>query len=127
MRSKVRVLIADDNRLVADTIAMVLQGSGFESVVQYGGEEALDAARTAHFDILVTDVMMDPVNGVQTAIAFKQIHPEAKVVLVSGNERAAELLLDAVRIGYEFPVLAKPFHPHELLAEINAVSVPASL
>lgn len=127
MGSKGRVLIVDDHQLVADTIALVLKGSGFETVVKYDGNEALDAARSAEFDILVTDVMMGPINGVQTAIAFKQIQPEARVILISGNEKSAELLLDAVRAGHEFLVLAKPFHPHELLAEVHAVSVPGSL
>ena len=127
MQSKLRVLVVDDNQLVADTVRSVLVARGFEAVVAYSGEDALNVARSGHFDILVTDVMMEPMNGIQTAIAFRHINPQGRVILMSGNERAANLLLDAVRTGYEFPVLAKPFHPHELFSEISAISVPPLL
>lgn len=127
MQRKIRVLVVDDNQSVADTARLVLVDRGYEAEVAYSGEDALDLARSAHFDILVTDVMMEPMNGIQTAIAFRHINPQGRVVLMSGNERAANLLLDAVRTGHEFPVLAKPFHPQELFSEISAISVPPLL
>lgn len=122
-----RILVVDDNQSVADSVRLVLVNRGFEANVAYNGEDALDLARSTHFDILVTDVMMEPMNGIQIAIAFQHINPQGRVVLMSGNERAANLLLDAVRTGYEFPVLAKPFHPNELFSEISAIGAPPLL
>ena len=123
MQNKVRILVVDDNQSVADSVRLVLADRGFDAAVAYSGEEALNLARSVRFDILVTDVMMEPMNGIQTAIAFRHINPQGRVILMSGNEQAANLLLDAVRTGHEFPVLAKPFQPRELFTEISAISL----
>lgn len=113
--SKGRVLVIDDDQLVADTLAMVLNVSGYDAVAVYSGEHGLELARHTAYDHLITDVMMEPMNGIQVSLAMRAISPECKVLLLSGNERTASLLAEAVRDGHAFEILAKPAHPSVVL------------
>ena len=114
-----RVLVVDDDELVATTTCMILNRCGFSSVPAFNAEDALLLANESAFDTLLTDVMMEPTNGVQLAVAFHALRPNAQVILFSGNEAAAVLLLDAARKGYDFPVLAKPIDPKVLIDQIR--------
>lgn len=116
---KTRVLVIDDDPRVADTLAMVLNASGFDAVSAYSGEHGLELARQVAYDHLVTDVMMEPMNGIQAALAISHIQPTCRVLLISGNERTANLLAEAVRDGYEFEILAKPVHPTVILDRLR--------
>jgi DNA-binding NtrC family response regulator len=117
---KLKVLVIDDDNSVADTLVMVLNFSGFEAIAAYSGEHALDLARMEPCDHLVTDVMMEPMNGIQAAIAIQAICPDCTVLLMSGNERTSQLLVDAVRDGYQFDILPKPVHPTVILDRLRA-------
>ncbi|HXS77996.1 MAG TPA: response regulator [Terracidiphilus sp.] len=103
-------------------MGLVLDQSGFHSTVAHSSDQALHLARSAQFDILLSDVIMEPIDNSQLAIAFQAIHPAARIFLISGNERAAALLLDAIRSGYDFPIFAKPISPEELLAVLRVAS-----
>lgn len=119
---KLKVLVIDDDLNVADTLAMVLNFSGYSAVAAYSGEQALDLARQEACDHLVTDVMMEPMNGIQAAVAIQAICPGCKVLLMSGNERTSQLLAEAVRDGYDFEILAKPVHPTVILERLRSDS-----
>lgn len=117
--SKIRVLVIDDDPKVADTLAMVLNFSGFDATAVYSGESALELARLSRFDKVVTDVMMEPMTGIQAALALSHIHPDCQILLMSGNERAAHLLQDAADAGHNFDILAKPVHPSVILDRLR--------
>jgi DNA-binding NtrC family response regulator len=121
---KPKVLVIDDDPIVADTLAMVLNISGYEAVATYSGEQALELARHADYDHLVTDVMMEPMNGIQVSLAMQVISPKCKVLLISGNSRTADILADAVRDGHEFEILAKPVHPSVILDLLRSTQAP---
>ena len=112
----------DDDVAVADTLGMVLNSSGFEATVAYSGESALELASKTVFDNVVTDVMMEPMNGIQAALAISHIHPECQVLLISGNERTAQVLQDAIDAGHQFTIFAKPVHPTTILDHLRAAS-----
>jgi DNA-binding response OmpR family regulator len=116
---KPRVLVIDDDHSVADTLAMVLNVSGFDAVVAYSGEQGVELARVGLYDSLVTDVMMERMNGIQAAVAIRHTHPECRVLLISGNEATAQLLAEAVSAGHDFPILAKPVHPTVVLESLG--------
>jgi len=116
---KARVLVIDDDCNVADTLAMVLKFGGYDADVAYSGEHGLELARQSTYDYLLTDVMMEPMNGIQVALAMRAICPQCKVLLISGNQRTSQLLADAVRDGYEFEILAKPVHPTVILERLR--------
>ena len=124
--SKTRVLVIDDDPKVADTLVMVLNFSGYDAVAAYSGERALELARLSPFDKLITDVMMEPMTGIQAALALSDIHPNCQILLMSGNERTAQLLQEAANAGHTFEILAKPMHPSMLLDRLREQPPPVS-
>ena len=66
--TKPKVLVADDERVIADTLAMILNQSGFEARAVYSGERALELAATLKPDMLISDVIMADLNGIDAAM-----------------------------------------------------------
>jgi DNA-binding response OmpR family regulator len=114
------VLVVDDERAIADTLAVILSRSGFTALTAYDGESALELARTVPPELLLSDVMMGPgMNGIQLAQALVKEVPDCKVLLFSGHAATRDLLDQAQTEGHKFTVLSKPLHPADLLARIN--------
>jgi DNA-binding response OmpR family regulator len=114
-----RVLVADDENLIADTLAQILNASGFEAQTAYSGEQALEMATFINPDVLIADVIMGGMNGVETAISIRKMLPRCKVILCSGQVASESLLRKAEEQGYNFDLLFKPVHPRQLLARLN--------
>ncbi len=110
-----RVLVVDDEHLVADTLALILKGKGFEARAAYSGEEAAELSLTWAPDAVITDVLMGPMDGASLAIYLSQALPNCKVLLMSGHPGTVDLLNAAKSQGHEFPILAKPVPPNEIL------------
>jgi CheY-like chemotaxis protein len=116
---KPKILVVDDERVIADTLAMILNQSGFEAVAVYSGEKAVELASTFVPDMLITDVIMADLNGIDAAIRIRALLPQIKILLFSGQAATADLLEKARAQGYEFEILAKPVHPHDLLTKLR--------
>ena len=116
---KPKVLVADDERVIADTLAIILNQSGFEASAVYSGEKAVETARVFKPDMLISDVIMADMNGIDAAIRIRTMLPSCKILLFSGQAATADLL-DRARVqGHEFEILAKPVHPQDLLARLR--------
>jgi CheY-like chemotaxis protein len=74
-------------------------------------------------DVLISGVVMDEMTGIDAAIEIRNVLPQCRVLLVSGNNRTAELLKDAHERGHDFDILAKPVHPSVIIDRLNAMSV----
>jgi CheY-like chemotaxis protein len=118
--AKPKVLIADDEPVIADTLVMILNQSGFEARAVYSGELALELASTFEPDMLISDVIMADLNGIDAAIRIRALLPLIKILLFSGQAATADLLEKARAKGHEFEILAKPVHPQDLLAKLRA-------
>ena len=116
---KPKVLVADDERVIADTLAMILNQSGFNARAVYSGESALELASTFEPDMLISDVIMDDLTGIDAAIRIREQLPRIKILLFSGQAATADLLEKARAQGYEFEILAKPVHPQDLLTKLR--------
>lgn len=116
--TQTRVLVVDDERLLADTTAAILRRAGFNAKTAYDGFGALEMMASFHPDCLLTDVMMPGMNGVELAIAITKIHPGTKILLFSGQAGILEILEDSKAKGFEFPLLAKPVHPTKLIERL---------
>ncbi|MBV8113585.1 MAG: response regulator [Silvibacterium sp.] len=116
---KPKVLVADDERVIADTLAIILNQSGFEATAVYTGERAVEIARTLQPDMLISDVIMTDLNGIDAAIRIREMLPACKILLFSGQAATADLLDRARNQGHEFEILAKPVHPQDLLARLR--------
>ena len=112
-------LIVDDEMVIANTLAAILKKSGFACMAAYSGEDALKMAAIVPPDLLLSDVAMPGMSGVDLAIAIKRSTPDCKVLLFSGHASAAGMLARARDAGYDFTILQKPLHPKELLAHIS--------
>ena len=117
---KPKVLVADDERVIADTLAIILNQSGFEATAVYTGEKAVEIARTLRPDMLISDVIMTDLNGIDAAIRIREMLPGCKILLFSGQAATADLLDRARNQGHEFEILAKPVHPQDLLARLRS-------
>ncbi|MGH9604135.1 MAG: response regulator [Terracidiphilus sp.] len=118
--TKPKVLVADDERVIADTLAMILNQSGFDARAVYSGENALELAHIFEPDMLISDVIMADLNGIDAAIRIRALLPAIKILLFSGQAATADLLEKARTKGYEFEILAKPVHPQDLLSRLRA-------
>jgi CheY-like chemotaxis protein len=116
-----KILVVDDERLIADTLTSILAGSGFEATAAYSAREALEwIARSGCPDILLSDVMMPDLNGVELAKKVSGDCSHTAVTLITGNSYTPELLRKAESEGYKFKMLPKPIHPKTLLAHLHA-------
>ena len=113
------ILIVDDEERLADTMTEILNMSGFCAFTAYEGETALKIAEELHPDFLLTDVVMPGMNGVELAIAVRQMRPETVILLFSGQAGTIDLLEDARSSGYSFEVLEKPMHPVRLIEHLK--------
>jgi CheY-like chemotaxis protein len=117
--AKPKVLVADDERVIADTLAMILNQSGFEARAVYSSEKALEAVPIFKPDMLISDVIMGELNGIDAAIQIRELLPNIKILLFSGQAATADLLEKARAQGYAFEILAKPVHPQDLLNKLR--------
>jgi DNA-binding response OmpR family regulator len=120
---KAFAFVVDDEEVIASTLALILQSSGFDAVAFTQPLKALAAAETRCPDFLITDVMMPVLNGVDLAVQFKAIYPQCRVLLFSGAISTGHLLDDARVQGHEFHILAKPVHPSELLNKLKQMGL----
>ena len=84
-RSQPLVLVVDDERVIADTLSMILSRSGFSTMTAYDGANALGLARNRRPDLLISDVMMPGMTGIELAITVTETIPGCKVLLFSGQ------------------------------------------
>jgi DNA-binding response OmpR family regulator len=115
------VLVADDERLIADTMTEILKRSGFNAVCAYDGLSALELALQVNPDFVVTDVVMPHMNGVQLAIAVRKALPATEILLLSGQAGITEIVEGGRQEGYLFELIAKPIHPEKLLQRLRTL------
>ena len=117
------VYVVDDEKIISDTLAMILTQSGFSAVAFEDPVKALAAAAEGTPpDLLISDVMMPGMSGIELAIQFNKCYPQCKVLLFSGQVATADMLEAAKLQGYQFEVLQKPVHPSDLLAKLRLIS-----
>jgi DNA-binding response OmpR family regulator len=120
-RFRPMVLIVDDERLIADTLCAILTQSGFACMTAYDGESALDLVHVIPPQLLITDVAMPGMNGIDLAVGVKELVPDCQVLLFSGQAATVDLLADPKYAFHNFVLLSKPLHPRQLLAHISTL------
>jgi CheY-like chemotaxis protein len=116
-----RILIVDDERRIADTSALILQSAGYHTQTAYDGAAGLTRCREFHPDLVLTDVVMPGMSGIEMAIAIRQEFPGCTILLISGQAATADMLESARREGHSFELLAKPVHPTTLLQRVAQI------
>lgn len=109
------VLVLDDDVVVADTIVEVLKRSGFCAMAMYRAEAALAYAALVPPDLMIIDVLLPGMNGIEVAKIMKKECPGCRVLLLTADPYTEEMLEKGRAEGNNFPVLMKPMDPGELL------------
>jgi CheY-like chemotaxis protein len=116
---KRKVLVVDDEQVIADTLAKILDLNGYDASAVYTGTAAVENARSLRPDLIISDVIMPDMDGIQAAINIRSFLPDCKILLFSGQAATADLLENARAQGHEFEILGKPVHPSDLLAKLR--------
>ena len=111
------LLIVDDETLIVDSLAAIFRRSGFRVLTAYNGADALETALQTPPDLLITDVAMPGMDGIELAIHLAGALPACKIMLFSAHASTLDLN-PARQKGYNFPLLAKPMHPKIMLDRV---------
>jgi DNA-binding NtrC family response regulator len=114
-----RIFFVVDEPVIASALVAILKMNGFSAWAFSGPLKALAAAWWETPDLLISDVVMAELSGIELAIRMKALHPRCKVLLRSGHAGTLELLCDDRHRGNHFRLLLKPIFPTEMLSEIN--------
>jgi CheY-like chemotaxis protein len=113
------VFVVDDEAVIAQTLAVILNKAGFHATAFDHPAKAIAAGAESAPDLLISDVMMPGMTGIELAIHFRKTLPDCRVLLFSGQAATADLLAQAREQGYDFDLLSKPVHPADLLAKLR--------
>lgn len=115
---KAQILVIDDEPSVADALRLILKDNGYEVAVATTGRAGLTLAKRRRFDVVVSDVRLPDVMGLDVLDAVRQERPGCSVILITSQ--CTPNLLTAARARGAFAVLQKPFPPRDLLRLISA-------
>ena len=115
---KLRVLIVDDETSVRTLLSEVLQGQGYEVVVASSGEEAVELARKNPFEIVITDMRMPGISGVEAVTTFQREYPTTPVIILTGFPDVA-LAVDFMKKNDVVDYLTKPVEKDKLIAAVE--------
>lgn len=113
------VFVVDDEVQITQTLALILTREGFRVSAFTNPLEALESMKTTSPDLLISDVMMPQLSGVELAIRTSKSRPDCKILLFTAS--TADLLKNARANGHDFRLLRKPVHPSDLLQEIEDI------
>jgi DNA-binding response OmpR family regulator len=114
-----RILVVDDEHLITDTICAILNANGFNAFGAYNGVEALQAATELRPEIVLSDVLMPKMSGVDLGIELRSQFPEMKIILLSGQDSTSTVIQRAEADGHHFTLFPKPVHPEDLIARLR--------
>ncbi len=112
------VLVVDDESAIAETLAEILSRSGYAALTAYDAEEALESALMTPPDMVITDVVLPGMSGIELAMKMRRMFPDCKILLFSGQAATVDLLSMANGAGHHFNLLHKPIHPKDLLKHV---------
>jgi CheY-like chemotaxis protein len=124
--NKLRILVADDEKIIADTLKLILAQAGYDVTIVYDGIAAVETARELCPDLFLSDVYMPRLSGIDAAIEICSTLPHCKVLLFSGQANLRELRREMGTKCHRFEVCSKPIHPTELLSRLEELHLRPS-
>ncbi|MBW8783974.1 MAG: response regulator [Novosphingobium sp.] len=114
----IRILLAEDEDAMRTYLARALENAGYDVVAVDRGTEALPLLTSEHFDLLLSDIVMPEMDGIELAQRCAEVSPETKVMFITGF---AAVTLKASREAPQAKVLSKPFHLKDLVLEVQRI------
>lgn len=121
-----RILVVDDEQRIADILVLIFHRAGYAASAVYNGKDALACIAQDPPSLVIADVVMPGLDGIELAKAIHASHPDCRVLLFSGNADTQQMLLAAEQQGHAFEILAKPVPPPKMLAKVAAMLDPNS-
>ena len=112
------VLVVDDEPLIAETLAIILNGNGMATLTAADAAEALEIAALMPPELLIADLSMPGMNGLDMAMEMTRMTPDCKVILFSGHASSSDMYSKMLSLGCDFGWLVKPVHPADLLQSV---------
>ncbi len=119
MQKETRVIVVDDDVAFADSLSDILQEKGFKTVAVNNGKEAIKAAKEIFFDVILMDIKMPVMDGVETYKKIKKISPQTVVMMMTAFS-IEHIIKDALKEG-AYRVLYKPLDIDRVVKMIKAV------
>jgi DNA-binding NtrC family response regulator len=117
--SQPRIFVVDDELEIAKMLTVVLQMNLFDAIAYTDPHEALEAAKAAPPDYIISDIVMPGLTGIELAIRVRTEIPKCKILLFSGHMGAPALIEEAKASGHFFNLVEKPIHPTKLVEAIQ--------
>ncbi|MBB6624026.1 response regulator transcription factor [Clostridium gasigenes] len=114
---KERILIVDDEKEIRDLIEIYLKSEGYKTIKAENGEEALDILKTEEVDLIILDIMMPKLNGIEACLKIRE-EREMPIIMLSAKSEDLDKIL-GLNTGAD-DYLTKPFNPLELIARIKS-------
>ena len=115
------IFVVDDESVIAQTVGLILRNAGYQARSFSEPGAALNAAAGERPDLLVTDMVMPGMNGVELALRMQELRPSCKVLVISGQLLTLPATAKDSRGDRDFDFLCKPVHPLKLLEKIEDV------
>lgn len=115
-----KILLVDDDTLVRDSLAIALEGAGYDVVTAANGDEGLKALDEQSFDAVILDMLMPEREGIETIREIRKSNKAIPVLAISGGDKTgwSDFLRMASALGAS-DTLAKPFTASELLRRVE--------
>lgn len=114
-----RILVVDDEPSIRKLCQLILEQEGYQVDLASSGEEAVNKARNRSFELIITDIRMPGMDGIETVRLIREFHPNILCVVITGYGEL-ELALKAIKVGVQ-GFLLKPFGPDELTSTVSRV------
>lgn len=115
--SNERILIVDDEKEIRDLVDIYLKGEGYETLKAENGEEALNLLEKEKVDLIILDIMMPKVNGIEACLRIRE-EREMPIIMLSAKSEDMDKIL-GLNTGAD-DYLTKPFNPLELVARVKS-------
>ncbi len=115
-----KVVVADDEAIIAETLALILRYSGYQVAAFTSSSKALGLLKDKGADVLITDMLMPGMNGLELAAAASKVCPTCRVLILSGREMPDVQVQANGVSGCEF--MLKPVQPEALLRKVEALA-----
>lgn len=124
MAKNIKILVVDDNETFLDMLSLYLIKNGYDVISSSDGKDALCQFSSHIPDIIITDIIMPEVDGIELLLSLRKNNPDVKVIAMSGGNRgyASAYLQMAEKLGAN-AVINKPFELVDLLKEIKNLEI----
>jgi CheY-like chemotaxis protein len=123
IKRPLRVLVADDEKVIADSLAIIFRDNGFDATAVYNGPSAIETAAQLQPDVVISDVLMPGMSGVDAVLNISRRLPQSEFVLFSGHADCQQSLIGAQANGLKFVYLHKPVPPQLLIEYLAGCAI----